>query len=115
MVVASTSTGEKVMESDVKLEKVLSDKPTLKREKIAFQHLVESRRHIPLISPKYQPEVAGVGIDSSREIDVEDGDSKGHQQRRRNSSKPSPENQHISLRKNDPRYRGSACLCAAYS
>lgn len=38
----------------------------LKNEKPELQHLVESRGHVLVMSPKYHPEMAGLGFDYSR-------------------------------------------------
>ena len=50
---------------EMDLERVLSAQPDFKDERPALQHLVESRGHILLLSPKYHPEIAGVGIEFS--------------------------------------------------
>ena len=39
--------------------------PDFKIEKPALQHTVEGRGHLLLLSPKFYPEVAGVGIEYS--------------------------------------------------
>lgn len=52
-------------EKEKRMDLVLSDLPDFKHEKTALQHTVESRGHILLLSPKYHPEVAGVGIEYS--------------------------------------------------
>ncbi|CAM9391459.1 unnamed protein product, partial [Sphacelaria rigidula] len=44
---------------------VLANLPDFKHEETALQHTVESRGHILLMSPKYHPGVAGVGIEYS--------------------------------------------------
>ena len=44
---------------------VLSNCNDFKNEKTALQHLVESRGHILLMSPKCHPELAGLGIEYS--------------------------------------------------
>lgn len=44
---------------------VLQALPNFKNERTALQHIVESRGHILMLSPKCHPEVAGVGIESS--------------------------------------------------
>lgn len=44
---------------------VLGNCPDFRDEKSALQHLVESRGHILLMSPKCHPEIAGVGIEYS--------------------------------------------------
>ena len=44
---------------------VLQALPDFKNERTALQHVVESRGHILLLSPKFHPEVAGVGIEYS--------------------------------------------------
>ncbi|CAB1097544.1 unnamed protein product [Ectocarpus sp. CCAP 1310/34] len=58
------STGAGVSD-DMHVEKVLQALPDFKNERTALQHLVESRGHILLSSPKCHPEVAGVGIEYS--------------------------------------------------
>ncbi|CAN0378133.1 unnamed protein product, partial [Ectocarpus sp. 13 AM-2016] len=42
---------------------VLGECPDFKQEKSALQHVVESRGHILIMSPKCHPELAGVGIE----------------------------------------------------
>lgn len=44
---------------------VLSKLPDFRDERSALEHTVESRGHILLLSPKYHPELAGVGIEYS--------------------------------------------------
>ncbi|CAN0529472.1 unnamed protein product [Ectocarpus sp. 12 AP-2014] len=51
--------------AEMHVEKVLQALPDFKNERTALQHLVESRGHILLLSPKCHPEVAGVGIEYS--------------------------------------------------
>ncbi|CAN0536152.1 unnamed protein product, partial [Ectocarpus sp. 12 AP-2014] len=51
--------------SEIHVEKVLQALPDFKNKRTALQHLVESRGHILLLSPKCHPEVAGVGIEYS--------------------------------------------------
>ncbi|CAM9518710.1 unnamed protein product [Ectocarpus sp. 4 AP-2014] len=53
------------LNDDMHVEKVLQSLPDFKNERTALQHLVESRGHILLSSPKCHPEVAGVGIEYS--------------------------------------------------
>lgn len=50
---------------EMNTEKVLSALPDFKTERTALQHVVESRGHILLLSPKCHPEVAGVGVEYS--------------------------------------------------
>lgn len=47
------------------LELVLGGLPDFKNERTALQHTVEKRGHILVMSPKFHPEVAGVGIEYS--------------------------------------------------
>ena len=47
------------------IEHVLSCLPDFKNERTALQHRVEKRGHILVLSPKFHPEVAGVGIEYS--------------------------------------------------
>lgn len=47
------------------IETILRKLPDFKNERTALQHVVESRGHILLLSPKCHPEVAGVGIEYS--------------------------------------------------
>ncbi len=49
----------------MRLDTVLGNLPDFRDEKPALIHLVESRGHIALLSPKCHPEVAGVGIEYS--------------------------------------------------
>ena len=49
----------------MRLDTVLGNLPDFRDEKPALVHLVESRGHIVLLSPKCHPEVAGVGIEYS--------------------------------------------------
>ena len=42
---------------------VLGNLPDFKNERPALKHLVDSRGHILLLSPKFHPELAGVGIE----------------------------------------------------
>ncbi|CAN0101915.1 unnamed protein product [Sphacelaria rigidula] len=51
--------------ADMNAATVLANSPDFKREKGALQTFVESRGRILLISPKFHPEVAGVGIEYS--------------------------------------------------
>ena len=51
---------------EMNIDIVLGNLPDVKNERTALQHLVESRGHILLLSPKFHPEVAGVGIEYSR-------------------------------------------------
>ncbi|CAM9872720.1 unnamed protein product, partial [Pylaiella littoralis] len=50
---------------DKNIEKILQAQPDFKNERTALQHVVKSRGHILLMSPKCHPEVAGVGIEYS--------------------------------------------------
>lgn len=45
---------------------ILSGLLDFKNERTTLRHTVESRGHIFLLSPKFHPEVAGVGIEYSR-------------------------------------------------
>lgn len=56
--------GEKVA-PDKNIATKLSNLPDFKAERTALQHVVESRGHILVLSPKCHPEVAGVGIEYS--------------------------------------------------
>ena len=47
------------------IEMVLGGLPDFKNERSALQHTVEKRGHILMLSPKFHPEVAGVGIEYS--------------------------------------------------
>ena len=47
------------------MEQVLGGLPDFKNERTALQHTVEKRGHILVLSPKFHPEVAGVGIEYS--------------------------------------------------
>ena len=58
------STGANVA-PHMRLDTVLSNQPDFRGEKLALTHLVVSRGHIALLSPKCHPEVAGVGIEYS--------------------------------------------------
>ena len=51
--------------AEKKMDDIISNLPDFKNEKSALQHTVEGRGHIPLLSPKFHPEVAGVGIEYS--------------------------------------------------
>lgn len=44
---------------------VLRGLPDFKNERSSLQHVVESRGHILVLSPKFHPEVAGLGIEYS--------------------------------------------------
>ena len=48
-----------------KMDTFLSNLPDFKGEMSAPQNRVHSRGHILLLSPKFHPEVAGVGIEHS--------------------------------------------------
>ena len=61
---AGMSSAAKVSD-DKNVNKVLQALPDFKNEGTALQHIVESRGHILLLSPKCHPEVAGVGIEYS--------------------------------------------------
>ena len=50
---------------EMNIDTVLGNLPDFKNERPALQHLVESRGHILLLSPKFHPELAGVGIEYS--------------------------------------------------
>ena len=50
---------------ELSMKKVLSSCPDFVEETTAMQDLVESRGHILCLSPKYSPEVAGVGVEFS--------------------------------------------------
>ena len=50
---------------EMNIHTVLGNLPDVKNERPALQHLVEGRWHILLLSPKFHPELAGVGIDYS--------------------------------------------------
>ena len=47
------------------IEQVLGGLPDFKNGRTALQHTVEKRGHILVLSPKFHPEVAGVGIEFS--------------------------------------------------
>ena len=51
--------------AEKKMDDIISNLPDFKNEKSALQHTVEGRGHILLLSPKFHPEVAGVGIEYS--------------------------------------------------
>lgn len=51
--------------AEKRMDEIISSLPDFKNEKSALQHTVEGRGHILLLSPKYHPEVAGVGIEYS--------------------------------------------------
>ncbi|CAM9816199.1 unnamed protein product [Sphacelaria rigidula] len=48
--------------ADMDVATVLANLPVFKQEKGALQAVVEGRGHILVVSPKFHPEVAGVGI-----------------------------------------------------
>lgn len=48
-----------------RIDLILANLPDFKNEKSALQHTIESRGHILLLSPKFHPEIAGVGIEYS--------------------------------------------------
>ena len=50
---------------EMNIDTVLGNLPDFKNERPALQHLVESRGHILLLSSKFHPELAGVGIEYS--------------------------------------------------
>ena len=50
---------------EMNIEAVLGGLPDFKNERTALQHTVEKRGHILVMSPKFHPEVAGVGIEYS--------------------------------------------------
>ncbi|CAM9599800.1 unnamed protein product, partial [Pylaiella littoralis] len=84
------STAAKVSD-DKNIEKVLQAQPDFKNEKTALKHIVESRGHVLLMSPKCHPEVAGVGIEYSW------GFSK--QKFRRKHNDENPKNLHANIEK----------------
>lgn len=53
--------GEKVA-PEKNIATKLNDLPYFKTERTALQHVVDSRGHILVLSPKCHPQVAGVGI-----------------------------------------------------
>ena len=50
---------------EMNIDTVLGNLPDFKNERPALQHLVKSRGHILLLSPKLYPELARVGIEYS--------------------------------------------------
>lgn len=58
-------TGSAEPSSGLNANTVLGDCPDFREEKSALQHLVESRGHILIMSPKCHPELAGMGIEYS--------------------------------------------------
>ena len=50
---------------EMNIDTVLGNLPDFKNERPALQHLVKSRGHILLLSPKFHPEQAGVEIEYS--------------------------------------------------
>ncbi|CAM9311212.1 unnamed protein product [Hapterophycus canaliculatus] len=48
---------------EMNIDLVLGGLPDFKNERTALQHTVEKRGHILVLSPKFHPEVAGVGIE----------------------------------------------------
>lgn len=58
-------TGSAEPSSGMNVNTVLGNCPDFREEKSALQHLVESRGHILIMSPKCHPELAGVGIEYS--------------------------------------------------
>lgn len=58
------STGAE-LKPEMNIATVLGNLSDFRDEKTALQHTVESRGHILLLSPKFHPEIAGVGIEYS--------------------------------------------------
>ena len=50
---------------EMNIDTILGNLPDFKNERPALQHVVEGRGHILLLSPKFHPELAGVGIEYS--------------------------------------------------